>query len=326
MQAFSLEAASDLAQAQRLGQADQASFIAGGTDLMQLWRNNVQPAALVVDIAGLDLKRISQDEHGLRIGALATMAEVATHPLVEKTAPALGQALLAAASPQIRNMGTAGGNLLQRTRCGYFRDVGFAACNKRVPGSGCQAIHGRNRDLAIFGGSPHCIATHPSDFPVALTAARAKVEIQGRNAAIRTVDINAFYRLPGDTPHIETTLAPGEIVTAIVVPASPAAAHATYVKVRDRQSFAFALVSVAAGLELRDGFVRDVQLAAGGVGTRPWRLDAAERLLRGQKLSAAALRAASLKAADGAGPQSENGFKVGLLQRTVRRALETLTA
>jgi xanthine dehydrogenase YagS FAD-binding subunit len=324
MQEFSRQVPGDLATASRAGATPQAAFIAGGTDLMQLWKNNVTPASLVVDLDRLDMRGITADARGLRIGALATMAEVAGHPEVKRHLPAASQALLAAASPQIRNMGTAAGNLLQRTRCGYFRDTGFA-CNKRAPGTGCPAIAGHNRELAILGGSAHCIATHPSDFPVALMAARADVEIHGAQGT-RTVPLADFYVLPGATPHIDTVLRPGDIVTAIIVPDAPANMRAIYVKVRDRQSYAYALASVAAGVEIRGGVVREARLAAGGVGTRPWRLDAVEAALRGQSPSPALIEHASAQATNGAQPQSRNAFKVTLLQNTVRRALLAVTA
>jgi xanthine dehydrogenase YagS FAD-binding subunit len=325
MQEFSRLVPSGLDAAARAGVRPGAGFIAGGTDLLQLWKNNVAPANLVVDLDKLDLRGISASAHGLRIGALATMAEVAEHPEVKRRLPAACEALLAAASPQIRNMGTAGGNLLQRTRCGYFRDIGFA-CNKRAPGSGCPAVAGENRELAILGGSTHCIATHPSDFPVALIAARASIEMHGADGATRSVELEQFYRLPGDTPHIETVLRPGDVITAILVPDAPANMRATYIKVRDRQSYAYALASVAAGIDLQGGKVRDVRLAAGGVGTRPWRLDASEAVLRGQTLTPALIEQAAAHATDGAQAQSKNKFKLTLLRNTVRRALQTVSA
>ncbi len=321
MQEFTLQAPRDIAAAGKLAAQPHASFIAGGTDLMQLWKNNVTPAAIVVDLDAIGaLRGISADAHGLRIGALSTMAEVAEHPAVRAQAPAVSEALLAAASPQIRNMGTAGGNLLQRTRCYYFRDVGFA-CNKRAPGSGCPAIPGENRELAIFGGSEHCIATHPSDFPVALMAARAAVEIAGTDGQTRRVELIDFYRVPGSTPHLDTNLRPGDIITAILVPHSPANMRATYVKVRDRQSYAYALASVACGLDVQGGIIHDARLAAGGVGTKPWRLDNVEDALRGKPANEATFADAAKHAADGAQPHSQNAFKIALLQNTVRRAL-----
>ncbi len=321
MQEFTLQAPRDIAAAGKLAAQPHASFIAGGTDLMQLWKNNVTPAAIVVDLDAIGaLRGISADAQGLRIGALSTMAEVAEHPAVRAQAPAVSEALLAAASPQIRNMGTAGGNLLQRTRCYYFRDVGFA-CNKRAPGSGCPAIPGENRELAIFGGSEHCIATHPSDFPVALMAARAAVEIAGTDGQTRRVELIDFYRVPGSTPHLDTNLRPGDIITAILVPHSPANMRATYVKVRDRQSYAYALASVACGLDVQGGIIHDARLAAGGVGTKPWRLDNVEDALRGKPANEASFADAARHAADGAQPHSQNAFKIALLQNTVRRAL-----
>jgi xanthine dehydrogenase YagS FAD-binding subunit len=325
MQDFSRVVPATLNDAARAGATPHASFIAGGTDLMQLWKSNVAPASLVVDIDRLDLRGISADAHSLRIGALASMAEVAAHPQVKQIVPAASEALLAAASPQIRNMGTAGGNLLQRTRCGYFRDVGFAACNKRDPGSGCAAIGGQNRELAILGGSVHCIATHPSDFPVALMAAGAAVEIHASDGRTRSVALAQFYRPPGDTPHIETVLQPGDVITAILVPDAPANRRATYIKVRDRQSYAYALASVAAGIDVQGGVVRDVRLAAGGVGTMPWRLAAAEAVLRGQTLSPGLIDQAAARATEGARAQSQNGFKLTLLRNTLKRALLAVT-
>ena len=324
MQEFSLHSPRDMAEAGRLATQPQASFIAGGTDLMQLWKNNVTPASLVIDLDAIGaLRGITADADGLRIGALSTMAEVAEHPAVRAQAPALSQALLAAASPQIRNMGTAGGNLLQRTRCYYFRDTGFA-CNKRAPGSGCPAIGGENRELAIFGGSQHCIATHPSDFPVALVAARASVEIVGTDGRTRLMELLELYRVPGSTPHLDTNLRPGDIITAIHVPHAPANTRATYVKVRDRQSYAYALASVACGLDVQGGVIHDARLAAGGVGTRPWRLDTIEAALRGKPANEATFADGASHAADGAHPQSQNAFKIALLRNTVRRALHEL--
>jgi xanthine dehydrogenase YagS FAD-binding subunit len=222
-------------------------------------------------------------------------------------------------------MGTMGGNLLQRTRCGYFRDTGFA-CNKREPGSGCPAIHGENRMLAILGGSGQCIATHPSDFAVALVALDATVELAGANGSHRSVPVREFHRLPGSTPNVETILAPGELITAIVVPDTPAARRSHYLKVRDRASFEFALVAVAAAVELRNDTIQDVRVAAGGVGTKPWHLPEVETALRGKQLTPQLLRDASLTAGHGAQTTSMNQFKLTLLRRTVLRALQTVTA
>jgi xanthine dehydrogenase YagS FAD-binding subunit len=324
MQQFSIQTPASLPAAEAAARADGASLLAGGTDLMQLMKNGVVEPQTMVDLDRLELSRISVSPEGLRLGATATMADVAAHPEVRRSWPAISQALLLSASPQVRNMGTMAGNLLQRTRCGYFRNTGFA-CNKREPGSGCPAIAGDNRELAILGGSEHCIATHPSDMPVALVALGASVEVSrgGRTHRIRLADL---YRLPGDTPHVETSLQPGDVVTAIVVPASAAAKGSHYVKVRDRTSFAFALVSAAVALDVQDGVIREAGVAAGGVGTKPWHLPEVEQALRGKPAREATLHAAAECAGEGAKPASENGFKLVLLRRVVLRALQTATA
>jgi xanthine dehydrogenase YagS FAD-binding subunit len=299
---------------------DGDAFIAGGTDLLQLMKTNVVAPRRVLDLERLDLRHVSIDADGLELGALCSMAEVAEHPGVRTEFPAITQALLASASPQVRNMGTAGGNLLQRTRCGYFRDVGFA-CNKRLPGTGCPALHGENRELAIFGGSTQCIATHPSDFPVALMALDAEVELAGRGGSTRRVKLSEFYRLPGATPQVETAIQPGELITTVRVPTSPAARNSYYLKVRDRTSFAFALVSAAVGLEVSNGVVRDARVALGGVGPMPWRLPHVEEALRGKRLEPATLQQAAARAGDGATGAGGNDFKIDLTRRTVLRAL-----
>ena len=298
---------------------DGDAFIAGGTDLLQLMKNNVAVPRRVVDLEGLDLRHISGDADGLELGALCSMAEVAEHPVVRTGFPAISQALLASASPQVRNMGTVGGNLLQRTRCGYFRDVAFA-CNKRLPGSGCSALHGDNRELAIFGGSPQCIATHPSDLPVALMAFDAEVEL-AKGGNTRRLKLADFYRLPGDTPQIDTAIQPGELITKVHVPGSLLARNSCYLKVRDRTSFAFALVSVAIGLDVSNGVVRDARVALGGVGPMPWRLPQVETALRGRRPEPAALQEAAAHASAGATGAGGNDFKIDLTRRTVLRAL-----
>ena len=324
MQAFHLSQPVSLDAAVAAASASGAKFIAGGTDLMQLLKDNVEAPTDLVDLEHVGLSGIQADGSGLRLEAMARMSDVAAHPEVRARWRAISQALEASASPQVRNMGTIGGNLLQRTRCGYFRDTGFA-CNKRVPGSGCPAIAGENRLLAILGGSDHCIATHASDLAVALTALDAVVELHGANGN-RRVPIGEFYRLPGETPHIETVLEPGEMITAVTIPASDAARKSHYLKLRDRASFEFALVSAAVGLSLRDGVVQEVRVAAGGVGTRPWRLPDVEAALRGQRLDGSALRQAASRASEGARPAAQNGFKQILLQRAVLRALQTVSA
>ena len=302
--------------------APNSMYIAGGTDMVQLLRNGVlQPDTLrSIDVTAA--RRITTDPDGaLRLPAIATMSEVGAHPLVRAGWPAISDALLAAASPQIRNLGTVGGNLLQRTRCLYFRDTAFP-CNKRAAGSGCPAIGGRNRELAILGGSDHCIATHPSDMPVPMIAFDTTVETD-RGRKLKLAD---FYRLWGDTPWIENELQPGEVITAIVVPASQAARRSTYVKVRDRQSYAYALASIAAGAEIQNGVITDIRLAAGGVGAKPWRLPEVEAALKGKPPTPDNIRAAASLAANGTKAQTENAFKIKLLVNVTRRAIETVTA
>jgi len=324
MQAFSLLHPADAKAAVNAAAAAGTKYIAGGTDLLQLAKDNVETPDRLVDLEALNLSRIDARPDHLHLEALARMSDVGEHPAVVKGWPVLSQALLASASPQIRNMGTVGGNLLQRTRCGYFRDTGFN-CNKRAPGSGCPAINGANRMLAILGGSDHCIASNPSDMAVALLVLDAQVELSGRDG-VRSVPIGDFHQLPGDTPHIETVLTPGEMITGIRVPASAAARRSHYLKVRDRASFEFALVSAAVALDIQDGAMRSARVAGGGVGTKPWRLPEVEARLTGQPADAATLKAAADAAGEGAKPATMNGFKPVLLRRTVLRALQTVVA
>jgi xanthine dehydrogenase YagS FAD-binding subunit len=251
------------------------------------------------------------------------MAEVAAHPDVRHGWPMVSQALLASASPQIRNMGTVGGNLLQRTRCGYFRDPGVP-CNKREPGSGCPALTGDSRELVIFGGSAHCIATHPSDMPVALMALDAELELIAPDGQTRRVPLAQFYRAPGDTPQTETILTPGETIATVRVPGGAAARNSCYLKVRDRASFAFALVSAAVGLDIANRRIRDARVALGGVGPMPWRLPRVEQALRGQPVEPDLFRTAAQHAGDGAAGTAANRFKIELARRTVTRALHTV--
>ena len=329
MQPFTLSRPSDLAAASRSAQAPGAAFIAGGTDLMQLMKLQAETPSQLVDLFSAreasGLARIQPVGGGVRIGALASMSQVAADPHIRRGWPMISEALLSAASPQIRNMGTAGGNLLQRTRCLYFRS-NEGACNKRVPGSGCPAIGGENRDLAILGASPHCIATMPSDMPVALVALGAEIELRGADGASRSIPLASLYREPGDQPHLDTTLRPGEIITAITVPASPAAARSTYVKIRDRQSFQFAVVSVAVGLDMQGRTIRDARVAFGGVGTVPWRTPEVEAALRGRQASPELFREAAARSVEGAAPSSGNAFKAALMPRLLARALQTLAA
>ena len=328
MNYFTLESPRDLAAVVALGaeagrnDAD-VDYIAGGTEMMQLLKDNLRRPALLVDLlagAGLDT-RIEARDGVLRLGALATMTDVADHPLVRERMPLVSQALLLSASQQVRNLATVAGNLLQRTRCVYFRDVGFSACNKRAPGSGCAALDGHNRGHAIFGTSDACIATHASDLAVALAALDARVALRGPEGE-RTIALGEFHRLPGDTPHVEAELAPGEVVTAIEIPLVAAARRSHYLKVRDRASFEFALVSAAVALELDGGTIREARIACGGVGTKPWRLPAVEEALRGQPSDGASFRAAAERAGEGARPREHNAFKIELMKRSIVRALE----
>jgi xanthine dehydrogenase YagS FAD-binding subunit len=300
-------------------------YIAGGTDMVQLLQEHVRRPERLVSLAGLLDNRIEAGPQGLRIGAAATMAEVAAHPAVVEQYPVIAEALLASASPQVRNQATMGGNLLQRPRCPYFRDVGYSACNRRVPGSGCSAMRGENRRHAVLGTSDHCIAAHASDLAVALVALDAAVEALAPGVQ-RTVLLDEFYRLPGDTPHIATVLEPGEVITAITVPANPAARRSHYLKVRDRGSFDFALVSAAVALDMDGAIIRQARVALGGVGTKPWRVPRVEAALAGKALDPTVLRSAAALAARGAQGQGHNNFKIELMQRTVVRAVETAGA
>src|SRR4051795_599137 len=298
-----------------------AEYSAGGTDMVQLLQECVRRPERLVSLAGLLDNRIEVGPQGLRMGAAATMAEVAVHPAVVEQFPVIAEALLNSASPQVRNQATMGGNLLQRTRCPYFRDVGYAACNKRAPGSGCSAIGGENRWHAVLGTSENCIAANPSDLAVALVALDAAVEVRGPGGQ-RTVPLINFHRLPGDTPHIETVLEPGEVIAAITVPADPAAQRSHYLKVRDRASFEFAVVAAAVALNLDGARIREARVALGGVGTKPWRVPQVESALAGASVDPAALGRAAALAAQGARGHGHNDFKIELMQRAIVRAIE----
>jgi len=304
-----------------------AKFLAGGTNLIDLMKNGVEKPPMLIDINHLPLRAIEDlPGGGLRIGALARNSDTASHPLVRTNYPLLARAILSGASPQLRNMATNGGNLLQRTRCYYFMDTGFPACNKRTPGSGCGAIGGVNRIHAIFGASGACIATHPSDMCVALAALDATIRVRSAQGE-RTIAIDEFHRLPGDTPSIDTTLRPDELVLSIDMPRSPYSAHSHYLKVRDRASYEFALVSVAAALEFEGGDgggrIRSARIALGGVAHKPWRAKDAEQALIGNPLDESSIQRAAQAAVVGAKPQRDNAFKVTLVQRCVARALAT---
>ncbi|HEY2700633.1 MAG TPA: FAD binding domain-containing protein [Pseudonocardiaceae bacterium] len=300
--------------------AGAGTFLAGGTTLVDLMKLNVLTPQHVADINQLPLRGIEAGADGLRIGALARMSDVAAHPAVY---PMISRALLQSASQQLRNMASIGGNLMQRTRCGYFRDVAMP-CNRRDPGSGCSAIDGANRMHAIFGTSDSCVATHASDLAVALVAADARVKLVGPDGE-RTIALADFYRQPGDTPQIEHNIADGELIAEVLVPRLDWASNSTYVKVRDRQSYEFALASAAIALDIRDEHIADARVAVGGVGTVPWRLPSVERELRGAPLTVAAFEAAASVAADGAKTLSDNGYKPSLVKRTIVRTLLELT-
>ncbi len=299
----------------------QAKFLAGGTNLVDLMKNGVETPARLVDINRLPLATIEQlPDGGLRLGALARNSDTANHPLVRQHYPLLSQAILSGASPQLRNLATDGGNLLQRTRCFYFMDTGFPQCNKRSPGSGCGALEGVNRIHAILGASDQCIATHPSDMCVALAALEAKIRVRGPKGE-RVIPMADFHRLPGNTPHIDTNLQADELVMSIDLPPSPYAAHSYYLKVRDRASYEFALVSVAAALDLQNGLVKSGRIALGGVAHKPWRSEKAEAMLSGLAPAVPLFEKVAAELTAGAQPRKENAFKVEMARRAIVRAL-----
>ncbi len=307
-----------------LGADPEARCLGGGTNLVDLMKARVVRPALLIDIRELPLDRIDvTDDGGLRIGATVTNSDLAAHPEVRRRYPALAQAVLAGASGQLRNMATVGGNLLQRTRCGYFTDV-TQPCNKRLPGSGCPAIAGEHRNHAILGASEHCVAVHPSDMAVALAAFDAVVHYETADGP-GELPLAEFYLPVGDTPHLETALPPGALVTGITLPPAPAAAASRYRKVRERASFAFAIGSVAAALDVRDGIVRDVRLAFGAVASRPWRAREAERVLTGGLAGADAFAAAADAELAAAEALPHNGYKVTLMRNLVVAMLTELT-
>ncbi|MFG3035174.1 FAD binding domain-containing protein [Streptomyces sp. NPDC048253] len=298
-------------------------YIAGGTTLVDLMRETVERPETLVDISDLPMRDVTVTERGgVRIGALVTMSEAAAHPKVRSLYPVISQALELSASAQLRNMATIGGNIMQRTRCTYFRDV-TAACNKREPGSGCAALAGFNRTHAILGTSEDCVATHPSDAAVAFAALEARVHLVGPEGE-RQVPFADFLLRPGSTPNREQALRRGELITAVEVPALPRPLKSGYLKVRDRQSYEFALTSAAVALHVRGGVIREAKVAAGGVGTVPWKLPAVERHLLGERPSESLWTAAATKAAEGARPLQHNRFKVELLKRTVERQLRVV--
>ena len=303
---------------------DGATIIAGGTNLLDLMKLEVMSPPALVDINRLDLNSITAtDEGGLRIGALVTNSDLAAHGTVRRHYEVLSRALLAGASGQLRNKATTGGNLLQRTRCAYFYDTAMP-CNKRAPGTGCQARDGFNRILAILGTSEQCIATHPSDMAVAMMALDAVVEIEAADGASRQIPLDELYRLPGTTPDIETNLAPGDLITAVLLP-PPVESTQVYRKVRDRSSYAFALVSVAAVLRVEAGRIAHVALAFGGLAPKPWRDPAVEDILRGEAPSDALFEAAADRLLAEAQGHGANDFKIPLTRRTLKAVLRAAT-
>jgi len=324
MRTFDYRLAADHTQALSTAGAEQARYLGGGTNLVDLMRQNIETPAVLVDVSRLPGLIENTAGGGLLIGAAVRNSVVAAHPVVRAQYPMLSRALLAGASAQIRNMATVGGNILQRTRCTYFYDAAGSHCNKRKPGDGCDAIGGFNRYHAILGASESCIATHPSDMCVALSALDATVHLAGPDGD-RIVPLIDLHRLPGDTPQIETVLRRGELISAIELAPSAAATNSAYRKVRDRSSYAFALVSVAVGVELVDGRIRDVRIALGGVAAKPWRAKRAEKALRDQTPT----RERFLEAADAelaaAHPLDGNVFKIELVKRTLAAVLGELT-
>jgi xanthine dehydrogenase YagS FAD-binding subunit len=335
MISFDYTLASSVEDAIAAGSAPATHYVAGGTNLIDLMKLDVETPRHLVDINALERENASLAQvaelpgGGLRLGALARMSDVAWHPRVRELFPVISQSLLLAASGQLRNMASMGGNILQRTRCPYFRDTA-TPCNKREPGSGCSALHGFNRTHAVLGTSEHCIATHPSDFAVALIALDAIVHVRspsnGARGGERAIPIADFHVLPGAHPERETTLRHGELITAIDIPALPFAKRSLYLKVRDRASFAFALASAAVALDLDGGRIRGARIALGGVGTKPWRSHEAEHTLVGKTASPASFTAAADIALRDAVAHKHNTFKVRLAKRTLVRALTQVMA
>jgi xanthine dehydrogenase YagS FAD-binding subunit len=323
MNPFSYERPSDQQAALTLGARSGAKYLGGGTNLVDLMRETIEHPEMLVDVTGLSCAIEETDGGGLRIGAGVKNTAVAADRRVRERYPLLSEAILAGASAQIRNMATVGGNLLQRTRCGYFYDDA-AHCNKRAPGTGCDAIDGFNRMHAILGASTACVATHPSDMAVALAALDALVTVEGHNGA-RDIPLIDFHVLPGETPQIETVLETGELITAVTLPPG-LAGRSSYRKVRDRASYAFALISVAAALEVQDGVVKEVRIALGGVAHKPWRANAAEAALKGGAATEAAFRAAAQAELASARGLRDNAFKIELGQRVITDTLVKLTA
>ncbi len=326
MNPFNYSQATDVQSAIALKAANKnISFVAGGTALIDLMKLNVETPSRLIDINSLPFNKVeSMSDGSLRIGALVRNTEAANDPLLKERYPLVPEALLAGASPQLRNMATIGGNLMQRTRCYYFRDTVFEECNKRAPGSGCTAIHEFNRMHAVLGTSDHCVATHPSDLCVALAALDAVIRVSGDRE--RQIPINEFYLTPGDTPQRENVLEAGELITAVDLAPLPFASRSLYLKVRDRASYEFALASVAAAIDVQDNLIKSVRIALGGVATKPWRAYEAEKNLVGSEPREIRFREAAEIALRDAKPRGDNSFKVELAKRVIVRALTTLSA
>lgn len=323
MRPFDYIRATDTTDAVNRAMGANVKYLGGGTNLVDLMRETIERPSMLVDVTGLSADITDQENGGLLIGAAARNTAVASDHRIRLRYPMLTRAIVAGASPQIRNMATVGGNLLQRTRCAYFYDDTGSRCNKRDVGQGCDAIEGFNRYHAILGASSACVATHPSDMCVALAALDAIVHMTGSRGH-RTIALTDLHRLPGEHPDIETMLEPGELITAVELPPLDTAANSTYRKVRDRPSYAFALVSVAAALKLEDGMISDVRIALGGVALKPWRAENAEAVLRGQPPTQAAFAAAAEAELAAAKPLKDNGFKIELARRTMIAVLKDL--
>ncbi|GIJ12896.1 FAD binding domain-containing protein [Micromonospora andamanensis] len=326
MRPFRYERAIDPAGAVALlAGSPRAAYLGGGTNLVDLMKLDVARPDLLVDIRGVTSRSIEElPDGGVRVGAGVSNSDLAADPLIRRRYPVIAQAVVSGASTQLRNLATVGGNLLQRTRCLYFQDV-TTPCNKREPGTGCSAIEGHNRDLAILGASPDCVATHPSDLAVALVAMDATVQTLGPDGG-RRIPLTELHRLPGAEPQADNVLTHGELITAVDLPPLPFATRSWYRKVRDRASYAFALVSVAAAIDVADGLVRDVRIALGGVAHKPWRATRAEDLLRGGPVTEERLRRAAAAELADARPQSDNAFKIPLARHVVVRTLLDLAS
>jgi xanthine dehydrogenase YagS FAD-binding subunit len=322
VKAFDFERATAVADAAaRVAARRSAMFLAGGTTLVDLMKVEVLTPDTVVAVRHLGMSRIDVSNDAIVIGANVTNSQLAWHPFVRDQLPVLSEALLSGATTQLRNMATVAGNILQRTRCAYFRDV-HASCNRREPGSGCDAIDGFNRGHAVLGVSEHCIATHPSDMCVAMLILDADIHTMRPDGTTRSIPFRDFHRAPGDTPHIEVELEHGELITHVVIPQSPAVLRSHYLKVRDRASYEFALASAAVALDLDGDTIRGARLGLGGIATRPWRAVEAEHILAGRKANGDTFREAADIALAGAVPREHNHFKITLAKRTIVRALE----